>query len=47
MQLEKEKIYLRKLLIIAVPIIMSNIISQLQMLIDRIFLGYVIDFIDF
>lgn len=40
MQLEKEKIYLRKLLIIAVPIIMSNIISQLQMLIDRIFLGH-------
>ena len=40
MQLEKEIIYLRKLLIIAVPIIMSNIISQLQMLIDRIFLGH-------
>lgn len=33
------KIYLQKLLIIAVPIILSNLISQLQMLIDRIFLG--------
>ena len=33
------KKYLRKLLIIAVPIILSNLISQLQMLIDRIFLG--------
>ena len=30
---------LRKLLIIAVPIMLSNLISQLQMLIDRIFLG--------
>ena len=33
------KQYLRKLLIIAVPIMLSNLISQLQMLIDRIFLG--------
>ena len=34
------KQYLRRLLIIAVPIILSNIIGQLQMLIDRIFLGH-------
>lgn len=33
------KQYLRKLLIIAVPIMLSNVISQLQMIIDRIFLG--------
>lgn len=33
------KEYLRRLLRIAVPIMLSNIISQLQMLIDRIFLG--------
>ena len=33
------KEYLRRLLIIAVPIMLSNIIGQLQMLIDRIFLG--------
>lgn len=31
--------YLRKLLIIAVPLMLSNVISQLQMLIDRVFLG--------
>lgn len=37
------KEYLRKLLIIAVPIMLSNIISQLQMLIDRIFLGHADD----
>lgn len=35
------KEYLRRLLIIAVPITLSNLISQLQMLIDRIFLGHV------
>lgn len=34
-----KKVYLRRLLIIAVPIMLSNIISQIQMLIDRIFLG--------
>lgn len=34
-----KKVYLRKLLIIAVPIICSNLISQIQMLIDRAFLG--------
>ena len=34
-----KKIYLKKLLYIAVPIILSNIIGQLQMLIDRVFLG--------
>ena len=33
------KEYLRRLLIIAVPIMLSNIIGQLQMMIDRIFLG--------
>ena len=33
--------YLRKLLTIAVPIICSNIISQVQMLVDRAFLGNV------
>lgn len=31
--------YLQKLLIIAVPIMLSNVISQIQMIIDRIFLG--------
>ncbi|MGN1134866.1 MAG: MATE family efflux transporter [Oscillospiraceae bacterium] len=31
--------YLQKLMIIAVPIMLSNIISQVQMIIDRIFLG--------
>ena len=30
---------LNKLLQIAIPIILSNLISQIQMLIDRIFLG--------
>lgn len=35
-----KKIYLKRLLIIAVPIMLSNIIGQLQMLIDRIFLGH-------
>lgn len=34
-----KKIYLKKILTIAVPIICSNLISQLQMLIDRAFLG--------
>lgn len=34
------KNYLRRLLVIAVPIMLSNVISQLQMLIDRIFLGH-------
>lgn len=33
------KKYLQKLMIIAVPIMLSNIISQVQMIIDRIFLG--------
>ena len=33
------KEYLRRLLIIAVPLILSRIISQIQMLVDRIFLG--------
>lgn len=34
------KQYMRRLLILAVPIILSNIISQLQMIVDRIFLGH-------
>ncbi|MGN0437610.1 MAG: MATE family efflux transporter [Lachnospiraceae bacterium] len=33
--------FLKRLLIIAVPIILSNLISELQMMIDRIFLGHV------
>ena len=39
----ENKVYLRRLLIIAVPIMLSNIIGQLQMLIDRIFLGHADD----
>ena len=35
------KEYKRRLLQIAVPIMLSNLISQVQMLIDRIFLGQV------
>ncbi|MCQ2595069.1 MAG: MATE family efflux transporter [Treponemataceae bacterium] len=38
---ENYKDYLKRLLVIAVPIILSNIISQVQMLIDRAFLGHV------
>lgn len=33
------KVYFKRLLIIAVPLMLSNVISQVQMLIDRIFLG--------
>lgn len=33
------KNYIRKILVIAIPIMLSNLISQLQMLIDRIFIG--------
>lgn len=33
------KVYMNRILKIAVPIILSNVISQLQMIIDRIFLG--------
>ncbi|MBO4902727.1 MAG: MATE family efflux transporter [Lachnospiraceae bacterium] len=33
------KIYTRRILAIAVPIMLSNLISQLQMMIDRIFIG--------
>ena len=33
------KEYIKKILVIAVPIMLSNLISQLQMLIDRIFIG--------
>lgn len=35
------KHYLKRLLAIAVPIMLGNVISQLQMIIDRIFLGHV------
>ena len=31
--------YIKKILVIAIPIMLSNLISQLQMLIDRIFIG--------
>ncbi|MBO4375051.1 MAG: MATE family efflux transporter [Lachnospiraceae bacterium] len=31
--------YIRRILMIAVPIVLSNLISQLQMLIDRVFIG--------
>ncbi|MCR5252199.1 MAG: MATE family efflux transporter [Treponema sp.] len=37
---EKYKYYLNRLLIIAVPMILSQLINQVQMLIDRIFLGH-------
>ena len=33
------KDYIKKILAIAIPIMLSNLISQLQMLIDRIFIG--------
>ncbi|MCR5673342.1 MAG: MATE family efflux transporter [Lachnospiraceae bacterium] len=33
------KTYIKKILAIAVPIMLSNLISQLQMLIDRVFIG--------
>ena len=33
------KAYIRKILVIAIPIMLSNLISQLQMMIDRIFIG--------
>lgn len=43
MKLDKSiyKEYVRRLLYIAIPIILSNLISELQMMIDRIFLGRV------
>ena len=37
------KQYGKRLLILALPIIMNNIIAQLQMIIDRIFLGHAND----
>ena len=37
------KQYGKRLLILAFPIIMNNIIAQLQMIIDRIFLGHAND----
>ena len=33
------KDYIKKILAIAVPIMLSNLISQLQMLIDKVFIG--------
>ena len=39
--IKTNKKYLPGLLNIAVPIMLSNLISQLQMLIDRKFLGHV------
>ena len=36
---EETKTYIRKILVIAIPIMLSNLISQLQMLIDRVFIG--------
>ena len=38
--------YKVKLFKIFLPIMLSQLISQIQMVIDRIFLGYVIDFIN-
>lgn len=38
-QIAIKKDYLRRLLVIAVPLILSQLINQTQMLIDRIFLG--------
>lgn len=35
------KRYLKKLMMIAVPLMLSNVISQIQMIIDRIFLGQI------
>ncbi len=40
MILRKEDSYVKKILAIAIPIMLSNLISQLQMLIDRIFIGH-------
>ncbi len=34
-----DKNYIKKILMIAVPIMLSNLISQLQMLIDKVFIG--------
>lgn len=38
-----KNLYRQRLLAIALPIIMNNIIAQLQMIIDRIFLGHAND----
>ena len=35
----KKENYIKKILAIAIPIMLSNLISQLQMMIDRIFIG--------
>lgn len=37
---ENQRLYLKRLLVIAVPLILSRLIDQVQMLIDRIFLGH-------
>lgn len=39
--MKEYKNYIRRILIIAVPLLLSNIISQVQMIIDRAFLGQV------
>lgn len=41
--MKNNSIYMKRLLSIAVPIILNNIIAQLQMIIDRIFLGHAND----
>lgn len=41
--MRNNSIYMKRLLSIAVPIILNNIIAQLQMIIDRIFLGHAND----
>ena len=39
-EMKNYKDYLKRLLVIAVPLILSHLINQVQMLIDRIFLGH-------
>ena len=39
MKRQLNKNYIKRILVIAVPIMLSNLISQLQMLIDKIFIG--------
>lgn len=37
--MREKKDYIKRILVIAVPIMLSNLISQLQMLIDKVFIG--------
>ena len=37
--MKDKKSYIKKILAIAIPIMLSSLISELQMLIDRIFIG--------